>query len=62
MSKEPSFKKFDLTGDRPLTKIEAKKLARWWGQQPLFQTEIIKLGKYYSVFAFKEIYIWQGIR
>ena len=52
-----SFKRFDLTSDRPLTKSEAKKLSRWWAAQPLFQTEIIKFGKYYSVLAYKEIWI-----
>jgi hypothetical protein len=52
-----SFKKFDLTGDRPLAKSEAQKLSRWWASQPLFQTEIVRFGKYYSVFAYKEIWI-----
>ena len=53
---EESVHRLDLTGDRPLTKKDARKLAAWWGSHPLFNCILEKAGRYWRVFADKTIY------
>lgn len=36
-------KTLDLTGDRPLTLREARKLARWWNQNSLYDCTLTRV-------------------
>lgn len=54
MIKDIILKKLDLTGDRPLTYIDAVLLAKWWREYSLYDTKLIKVSKNrYQVLATK---------
>lgn len=53
----------DLTGDRPITLPEARKLAKWWNGRPckrkgyLWVCSLIQTGRLYSVVAYPMAYL-----
>lgn len=51
-----TFRRLDLTGDRPLSKKEARLLAKWWNSQPQFSCVLEKSGRFWRVFADKMVY------
>jgi hypothetical protein len=51
-----TFHRLDLTGDRPLSKKDARLLAKWWGSQPQFSYVLEKSGRFWRVFADKVVY------